>query len=218
MGGKVKIMVVEDTYIVAKDLKDSLRELGYSVTEITDSGKEAIQFAEKNKPDIILMDIKLKGGMDGIEAATIIKDHYNIPIIYLTAYADEYTLQRAKRTEPSGYIIKPYKKEELHSAIEMALYKQKMENYLRQREEFLSTTLKSMSDAVITTDKAARITFINPIAEVLTGWGQEEALGKHINDVYRIIDEKDGGQVENPVLNILTQGEKKNNRETCFTH
>lgn len=209
MGGKIKIMVVEDTYIVAKDLQDSLHKLGYSVEEITDSGKAAIQLAEKIRPDLILMDIKLKGKLDGIEAATIIKDQFDIPIIYLTAYADDDTLQRAKRTEPSGYIIKPYKKEELHSVIEMALYKRKMEGYLKKREEFLSTTLKSISDAVITTDVDARITFINPIAEVITGWGQEEALGKHIDQLYRIIDEKTGNQIENPVIPVLAHGKKE---------
>ncbi|MBN2535883.1 MAG: response regulator [Spirochaetales bacterium] len=208
MGGKIKIMVVEDTNIVARDLQDSLYKLGYLVEEITDSGKEAIQLAEKHRPDLILMDIKLKGTLDGIEAATIIKDQFDIPIIYLTAYADEHTLQRAKRTEPSGYIIKPYKKEELHSVIEMALYKQKMEGYLKKREEFLSTTLKSISDAVITTDVNARVTFINPIAEVITGWGQEEALGKHIDKLYRIIDEKTGHQTENPVIQVLARGKK----------
>ncbi|MBN2442268.1 MAG: response regulator [Spirochaetales bacterium] len=209
MGGKIKIMVVEDTYIVAKDIQDSLQELNYVVDHITDSGTEAINLAEKYNPDIILMDIKLKGAMDGIEAATIIKDQYNIPVIYLTAYADEYTLQRAKRTEPSGYIIKPYKREEIHSAIEMALYKRKMENYLKQREEFLSTTLKSISDAVITTDKSARITFINPIAEELSGWNQEDLLGNHISQLYRSTDEKNNKITENPVLLVLSNGEKK---------
>ena len=104
MGGKIKILVVEDTYIVAKDLQDSLHELGYSVEEVADSGKDAIQLAERNKPDLILMDIRLKGKLDGIEAATIIKDQFDIPIIYLTAYADEHTLTcKADRTKRIYY-------------------------------------------------------------------------------------------------------------------
>jgi two-component system cell cycle sensor histidine kinase/response regulator CckA len=207
MGGRARIMVVEDSYLVAKDLQESLHEMGYSVTDIVESGKDAIDRALQNKPDLILMDIRLKGNMDGIEAAAIIHDTCNIPIIYVTAYADEYTLMRAKRTEPSGYIIKPFKKKELHSTIEMALYKQKMESFLKDREELLATTLKSISDAVITTDLKGFITFLNPFAENLTGWNQDEALGKHIDLVFTLFDEKRGEQRNiNTVQETLKEG------------
>ncbi|MBN2736745.1 MAG: response regulator [Spirochaetales bacterium] len=206
MGNKASIMVVEDAYIVAKDLQDSLSELGYYVTGIASTGKEAIQIASQNRPDLILMDVKLKGQMDGIEAAEVIRDFYDIPVIYLTAYVDNHTLERAKRTEPVGYIVKPFKKEELHSTIEMALYKRKMESYLKKREEMMSTTLNSISDVVITTDEAGLITYMNPVAEKLSGWTQEEVISKNLVEVIRIVDEKTGIPKDNPVQRILTEG------------
>jgi two-component system cell cycle sensor histidine kinase/response regulator CckA len=206
MGGRARILVVEDTYLVAKNLQESLHAMGYSVTDIVESGKDAIERVRQNLPDLILMDIRLKGNMDGIEAASIIHDTYNIPIIYVTAYADEYTLMRAKRTEPSGYIIKPFKNKELHSTIEMALYKQKMETFIKDREEFLATTLKSISDAVITTDLKGFITFLNPFAENLTGWSQDEALGKHVDLVFTLYDEKSDTKNINPVQETLKNG------------
>ena len=116
------------------------------------------------------MDIVLKGDMDGVEAAEQIRARFNIPIIYLTAYSDDKTLERAKITEPFGYIIKPFEEREFNSTIEIALYKHKMESKLRESEEWLATTLRSIGDAVISTDREGFVTFINPAAEVLTGW------------------------------------------------
>ena len=122
------------------------------------------------------MDIVLKGEIDGITAAERIWEECGVPIIYLTAYADETTLSRAKMTEPFGYILKPFDERELQTAIEMAFYKAQMYSRLREREEWLSTILKSIGDGVIATDPAGRIAFLNPLAERLTGWPQEEAL------------------------------------------
>lgn len=124
---KAKIMIVEDEWITADDIKMSLQNLGYTVTSISSSGDEAIQNAEKDKPDLVLMDIVLQGEMDGIKAANQIRSRFNIPVIYLTAYADEKILERAKITEPSGYIVKPFIDEDLKIAIEIALYKHKAE-------------------------------------------------------------------------------------------
>ncbi len=120
-------MIVEDEWIVAEDIKMILGRLGYTETSISSSGDEAIKNAEKDKPDLVLMDIVLEGEMDGIEAANEIRKLFNIPIIYLTAYADEKILERAKITEPSGYIVKPFIDEDLKIAIEIALYKHKSE-------------------------------------------------------------------------------------------
>ena len=124
---KAKIMIVEDEWTVADDIKMFLERLGYTVTSISSSGDEAIQNAEKDKPDLVLMDIVLEGEMDGIEAANEIRTRFNIPIVYLTAYADDKILERAKITEPSGYIVKPFVNEDLKINIEMALYKDKTE-------------------------------------------------------------------------------------------
>jgi two-component system, cell cycle sensor histidine kinase and response regulator CckA len=128
-------LIVEDEGIVAMDIEHSLRRLGYTNIEIASSGEAALDLIGKKKPELILMDILLKGGMDGVEAAGRIKELCDIPVIYMTAYADEHTLERAKITEPYGYILKPFEERELHTTIEMALYKHKMEMALRRNEE-----------------------------------------------------------------------------------
>ncbi|MBL4624154.1 MAG: response regulator [Flavobacteriales bacterium] len=117
------IVVVEDESIVSKDIQQSLKKLGYNVVGAAATGERAIELVDEFKPDLVLMDIMLKGQMSGIDAAGVIKDRHSIPVIYLTAYADENTLSKAKVTEPYGYIIKPFKEVDIHTSIEMALYK-----------------------------------------------------------------------------------------------
>jgi PAS domain S-box-containing protein len=199
----VKILVVEDESIVAMDIKHRAEVLGYTVTSISPSGEEAIKKVAENPPDLVLMDIVLKGEMDGVEAAQKIRDSYDIPIVYLTAYSDEKTLKRAKVTEPFGYIIKPFEDRELHSAVEVALYKHKMESKLKESEKWLSTTLESIGDAVIATDNEGNIKFMNPVAMEVTGWDSEEAMGKPLTDVFRMINEKTGNFIENPVTKVV---------------
>lgn len=137
-----KILIVEDEGIVAKDIKKRLENLGYTVPAIVPSGEEAIRAAKEN-PDLVLMDIVLKGDIDGIKAAEIIRAQFNIPVVYVTAHADNRVLQRAKATEPYGYILKPFEDRELHTTIEMALYKYKMEKKVKESGRWLSTILKS---------------------------------------------------------------------------
>ena len=122
------------------------------------------------------MDIVLKGETNGIDAAGQIRSRLDIPVVYLTAYADEKTVERAKLTEPFGYIIKPFNDKELHTIIEMALYKHKIEKKLKEREEWLSTILESIGDAVIATDAKGCVTLMNPVAESLTGWKSSRPL------------------------------------------
>lgn len=203
---KANILVVEDETIVAKYIQKWLRSLGYSVPAVVSSGEEAIEKTEEIHPDLVLMDIVLKGNMDGIETARRIRARLNIPIIFLTAYADENTLERAKVTEPFGYIIKPFEERELHSTIEMALYKHRMERQLKESREWFATTLKSICDAVIATDREGLITFMNPVAESLTGWEQKEALGRDLKEVFRVIDEKTRIPIENLGVDVLRQG------------
>jgi CheY-like chemotaxis protein len=119
---KAQILVVEDERIVAEDIQKSLKNLGYAVSAVVSSGEEATKKAEEYNPDLVLMDIVLEGEMNGIEAANEIRSRLNIPIVYLTAYADEKTLERAKITEPFGYIIKPFEDRELITSVEMAFY------------------------------------------------------------------------------------------------
>lgn len=122
---KANILVVEDESIVSKDIQLSLKKLGYNVIGAATTGAKAIEMALELQPDIILMDIMLKGDINGIRATKRIQTRANIPVIYLTAYADENTLERAKVTQPYGYIIKPFKEIDLQTSIEMALYKHK---------------------------------------------------------------------------------------------
>jgi CheY-like chemotaxis protein len=142
---KSKIMIVEDEWITADDIRMSLQSLGYTVSSVVSSGEEAIQKAEKDKPDLVLMDIMLKGKMDGIEAASQIRSCYNIPIIYLTAYADEKILERARITEPFGYIVKPFVNEDLKIAIEIALYKHRVEKERKKLIEELQGALPKIT-------------------------------------------------------------------------
>jgi PAS domain S-box-containing protein len=200
---EVKILIVEDESIVAMDIKHRAEGLGYEVTAITPSGEEALEHVATNRPDLVLMDIVLKGEMDGIEAAQKVRDNYDIPVVYLTAYSDERTLKRAKITEPFGYIIKPFEDRELHSAVEVALYKHQMESKLKESEKWLSTTLESIGDAVIATDKNGRLKFMNPVASQLTGWSHAEAIGQPLNDIFKIIHEETGKPVDDPVVKVV---------------
>jgi PAS domain S-box-containing protein len=201
-----QILVVEDESIIAEHIHDGLKRLGYTVSAIVSSGEEAIQKVEETHPDLVLMDIVLKGNIDGIEAAKEIRTRFNIPIVYLTAYSSDSTFQRAKITEPYGYILKPFEERELRTTIEMALYKHKMERRLKESEEWLTTTLKSIGDAVIATDKNERVAFMNPVAERLTGWNQEDALGKDLREIFNIIDEETRSVIESPVTKVLREG------------
>ncbi len=203
---KAQILVVEDEGIVALEIKDRLENLEYVVVGLASSGEEAIQVASKAKPDLVLMDIILKGDMDGVESAKLIRTTLDIPVVYLTAYSDENTLQRAKITEPFGYILKPFEERELYSSIEMALYKHGMEKKLKESEQWLSTTLRAIGDAVIATDTAGSVTFMNPTAESLTGWSKDESLGKNIADIFKVIDEETGEPVDGPVSRAVNTG------------
>ncbi len=198
-----KILVVEDEGIVSMHIQNSLKNLGYIISGAASSGEEAIEMAKKSWPDLVLMDIVLKGKMDGIEAAAQIRHKLNIPVIYLTAYGDESTLRRAKITEPFGYLLKPFKERELHIAIEIALYKHGIETRLKTVDQFLAILLQSIDDAIITTDVQGNITFLNSVAGALTGWNLEEAGSKNLTDVFRISDEKTHKIIDNPTSKII---------------
>jgi PAS domain S-box-containing protein len=200
------ILVVEDERIVAEDIRSSLNRLGYKVSGIASTADEAIRKAGEMIPDLVLMDIMLQGNLDGVDAAAHIRSYFNIPIVYLTAYADNATLQRAKQTEPYGYLLKPIEVRELHSAIETALYKHGMEKKLKESERWLATTLRSIGDAVIATDAKGRIRYMNPVSEALTGWKQAEAQGRDLTDVFRILHEETRRPAENPAARAVREG------------
>lgn len=140
---KINVLVVEDESIVSKDIQHSLKKLGYNVVGASSTGEKAIELAGEERPDIVLMDIMLKGEMNGIEAAEKIKELYSIPIVFLTAYADESTLSKAKRTEPYGYILKPFKEIDLHTTIEMAVYKHGKEQEMVKERDLLFSLVEN---------------------------------------------------------------------------
>ncbi len=183
-----RIVVVEDESIVAKDIQSSLLHLGYVVPAVFSSGEDVLAKIHELKPDLVLMDILLKGRMDGITAAEQIRARFPIPVVFLTAYIDDQTLKRAKISQAFGYLLKPFEERELRTTIEMALYRNTMERKLKESREWLETTLRCLGDAVIATDAGDGIQLINPIAEVLTGWSPAEAIGRKLADVFCLKD------------------------------
>jgi len=181
-----RVLVVEDESITALDIKSVLIRHGYAVPAVAKSGKDAIEKAAEFDPNLVLMDISLHGEMDGVEAAETIRRRFDRPVIYLTAYADRETTQRARLTEPHGYLLKPFDERELLIAVEMALYRHQMEARLKDSERWLAATLRDIGDAVIATDSEWRIRFMNPRAESLTGWDVNEAIGRELAEILRV--------------------------------
>jgi len=181
-----KILVVEDENIVALDIKRNLEKFGYQVTDMCSSGEEALEVVARERPQLVLMDIQLQGELDGIETAEKIRSTYYIPVVMLTAYADEATLDRVKVTEPFGYIIKPFEERELRTVIEMALYRNDMERKLVERKKLFFTTLRSINDAVVVTDNDSKIQFLNPVAEKLAGISDQNANGMLYSSLFKL--------------------------------
>ena len=204
---KKKIFVVEDESIVSLEIQSRLKSLGYAISGAAASGDEAIRKVIDLKPDLILMDIRIKGEIDGIETAAEIKKIYDIPIIFLTAYADPVTIQRAKIADPFGYIIKPFEERELNISIEIALYKDHTQKLIREKDKWLSAILRSVGDAVIATDTLGKIKFINQVAERLTGYTKEEAINKELCSIFKIRSEATKEYVTNPVQKVMQTGD-----------
>lgn len=200
------IMVVEDESIVAMEIQSRLKSFGHSVCAVVSSGEAALEKLQKVHPDLVLMDIVLKGDMDGIETAEQIKTHFDIPVVYLTAYADDATLKRAKITGPFGYVVKPFKEIELRTNIEIALYRHMTELTLKESKQWYAATLDSIGDAVIATDTDGIVQFINPFAEALTGWNKNDAVGMPLHDVFNVISKDASKQIEDPIMKIRREG------------
>lgn len=187
-----RILLVEDEAVIAKALQGRLRKLGYDVPVTVQTGAAAIEAAREHNPDLILMDVQLNGEMDGIEASIQIRDQFRIPVIFLTAYADDGTLERAKMTEPFGFVVKPVNERELHAAIQVALYKHQGEVALRKSERWLAGTLRSIGDAIIAVDTDLNILFMNDVASRLTEWNEKDAAARHLSKIYCLVHPKTG--------------------------
>jgi len=200
---KTTVLVVEDEVIVARDVLNMLQSLGYESISVTSTSEDAVKTAKKESPHIVLMDIMLGGKMNGVEAADYIYTQLNIPIVYLTSYADESIIQEAKKTEPFGYLLKPFEERDLQTTIEIALYKFDMEMKLKRREKWLSTILTNIGDGVIATDKKGKISLINKQAEAITGWKLGEVQSKDLNEIYSVYSEKTNKTLNIPADKLL---------------
>lgn len=187
-----RILVVEDQGIVATDIQRCLEDAGFEVTGIATSMEDAIQDASQSRPDLVLMDIRIQGPADGIDAGDHLHRKFGLPIVYLTAHDDRDTMSRAKRTEPMAFLIKPFKPAELTSTVEIALQRSWAEEVAHERERSFLSALGAIGDAVWTADSEGCVRFMNRAAEELTGWSQELALGHRATDVVQVVNEPDG--------------------------
>lgn len=201
-----KVLIAEDESIIALNLRTVLVREGYEVVATVSSGQEAFTAAIALQPDIILIDIDLAGDTDGITTATRIREQLDVPIIYLTDKVDPPTVERILATKAHAYLLKPCDEYKLRLTLEITLYKHSVDNKIRESEQWLSTTIKSIGDAVIATDEKGHIRFMNEVAEGLTGWPGSEAASRPLTEVFVIINETSRLTVENPAERVLREG------------
>jgi PAS domain S-box-containing protein len=201
-----RILIVEDEKVVATDIEECLAESGYTVAGAAASGLEALKRIVETEPDLVLMDIKLKGPLDGVDVAEAICKHLDIPVVYLTAYADSETLERAKKTDPAGYVLKPFDGQRLRTAVEIALCRCHGEEKQRRHERHLADALRSLADGVILIANSGAVTFLNPAAEALTGWSNEEAQGRYIEEIFVMLNGDTGALLTPPVVRVHCDG------------
>ena len=173
-----RILIVEDERIVAEDLKRLLIRMGYAVTAIAASGEEAIRSVTTDRPDLVLMDIRIQGPQDGIEVAEHLYAEYDVPVSYLTAFADAPTLDRAKATMPFGYILKPFETRSLQVVIELAIHRHMMERVVGEMDGWHARALDSVAGVLFATDRSGLLIYMNKAAEKLSGWTPDALFGK----------------------------------------
>jgi PAS domain S-box-containing protein len=197
---KYRILIVEDEAIIAADIEQRLLDLGYEVVGKSATGMDACEKAASLHPDLVLMDIVLRGDLSGIEAARWIRDQQGIPVVYLTSHADASTVEAACTTEPYAYLLKPLSERELRVTLQVVLQKRNSDARARRIEHWLAATLQSIADAIITTDKEGRITFLNTQAETITGWDLEQAVFRPLRDVFEPASAETGVPHPDPAL------------------
>lgn len=204
--GRQKILIVEDENVEALDVQSTLKKLNYEVTGVASTAEEALEAVRKTRPDLVLMDIGLRGPMDGIGAAQVIHSQYDVPVVYVSADPDGFTLERAKSSHPFGYVLKPYETGELRTAIELALYKHTSEKKLHESERRLSTILRSIDDAVIAADGRGSIQFMNSAAEAITGWSEKTACGKQVSEIVTLRHERVSPDDPDAMIRLIDEG------------
>lgn len=183
MTEKIRILIVEDEALVSEDLKEMLLGFGYEIPGIAETGELAIALADEHKPDLVLMDINLAGAMDGITAGGEIRSRWGIPIIYVTAFATQAIIDRAKKTNPSGYILKPFNERQIQTAIEIALYNSALEQQLKEHDATISTLINASSNALILIDRQGLIRAVNDTVAQKAGKTPEQLKGSPFMDL-----------------------------------
>ena len=205
---KERILVAEDEGLVALSLKNSLENLGYEVPATASTGEEVMRKIDEVSPDLILMDIRLKGGIDGIEVANQIRKTSKVPVVYLTAHSDERTLARAKLSEPFGYIVKPYEEKSLHTTIEMALKKAAAESEVTHKRDRLASILRCIDEGVIVSDLKGSIQYINPAGREFAGFGSKlQRIYGSLSEIVRVRSLYTETPIALPISAVV--GEKK---------
>lgn len=202
----LKILVVKHKTNNALDIKNKLQKLGYFVLEITEYGDKAIQKLGEINPNLVLVDICLLGMMDGVRLADIVMNDFELPVLCLTEDDSDEKIYEDRRTEPLSYITKPVEEQDLQIAIEMAVYKHQTKIKLQEQQQKFLAILKSMGCAVMITDTCGYIHMMNPIAEELTGWKQEQAVTKKLTEILSLVDKDTGVQIKNLATQVIQTG------------
>ena len=199
-----KVLVVEDEGLIAHDIATRLEALGHQVVGTVGTAEEAVEQAAG--ADVVLMDIHIDGQRDGIDAAQEVRARHHVPVVFLTAHADRATLERAKAADPFGYITKPLGPASLHTSIEMAVYKHRMERQLEEQEAWHRTTLASVAEAIVVADPSGRIRTLNRAAETFSGWTAANAVGQRMETVVRLVEEESGHDLGDPAPLAILRG------------
>lgn len=190
--GTYRILVVEDEEPFAAVLQGFLERLGHEVVGIANSGEAALELVKQHRPDLALMDVEIRGGMDGFETVKVIREIQDIPIVFLTGLADDATLERVKRSGSFGYLSKPFRLEELKASLDLALSRHGDKKELKEREQIFAAAIKCTDDAVVLADEKGVITFLNPAAERLIGCPVSRAVNQPLSAIIRLSDVADG--------------------------
>lgn len=185
---KSNVLIVEDEALVALEIRECVEHLGHNVFAVVDTAESAVQHALAQKPDLVIMDIRLKGPMDGIEAASLIRKSANVPVIFLTAYSGDDFLERAKITEPYGYLLKPIHEEQLESAIRMTMHKHSRDLKRKMSMDGLSAVLSALPGGIVVVDPTMTVKYINRKTEELTGAIAKSAVGSLLSDLVVLHD------------------------------
>ena len=180
---RIQIIIAEDEPIIALDIQNTLLSLGYEVPAIVSTGEEALNKTEEIMPNLLLIDIVLSGKMDGIDAAKLIRERFDIPVIYLTAHSMGDAFQRARETDPHGYLIKPIGRNDLYTAIETALHRHRLEVKQRESEEQYRTLVENINDVIFSLDNQGFITYVNPAIEQMSDYTIQDLIGMNFSEL-----------------------------------